>query len=186
MGVMKFLLGALVLVFIWNHAEAIQAVEYEPSGGGGKCDTDADCNNKGICINEEGKQASIEDDKPEEVYGKCICDTGRDGANCEKVDVKKTKKGRRTKIFNRLTKDDSSFKRQIQHDAGLKAVGLKPEQVADAGQAFVLFNPRTKRYVRILTSSPTFGVDKKNKYVGTEENPKGDSKLFVLEKDGSS
>ena len=32
LGVMKFLLGALVLVFIWNHAEAIQAVEYEPSG----------------------------------------------------------------------------------------------------------------------------------------------------------
>ncbi len=30
------------------------------------------------------------------------------------------------------------------------------------------------------------GADKNNKYVGTEENPKGDSKLFVLEKDGSS
>ncbi len=75
-------------------------------------------------------------------------------------------------------------KRQLKFDGDLKATGLDPEEVATAGQSFLLFNPKTQRYVRVSTDHPKLGKEKANKYLVTDPDYRGASKLFKLESAG--
>eukprot|EP00794_Sanderia_malayensis_P000876 gene876-172_t len=167
-------LAVVFLACLKNYADGeITPKPYTPSGGGGECDTDLDCSSQGRCAEDESaNQSSSEEDDDEGNSGKCICNTGRDGKNCEKED----KKSRKRTIFG-LGKE---LKRELTFATDLAATGLDPAELAANDMSFLIYNPRSERYVRATETRRVPGSQWGNKYLDADFDYRGAGKLFKL------
>eukprot|EP00795_Rhopilema_esculentum_P016059 gene16059-7406_t len=137
---------------------------------GGQCDTDLDCQNKGLCLSskDDEKKMSEDDDK---VFGKCFCFEGRSGKNCE-IDEATGKTSKKTHLSHLQPATEMASRRfALFFPSMLKATGLEPKEVAKEGAVFSLFNPRTSRFV-------TIG---KKDFMVTDPSSDGEGRWFKLE-----